>query len=771
MNWLSQSLRNKLIAGSMIAVVAMVLLPVVYAWSSQTQKASSDLVMHTYDVIALADSVRNLLLNAQRAELGYVATHAPELQTRFEKLASDMPDQLNRLRDLVEDNPGQRDRASNLASQVRNWLRESPAHQDPDELQEGVTPALAGGQHASTSVQEILRVLEEFVAGERELLGSRITENEQARQLNQGVVIFGTCVAIFSFLALSVWLTRSIIDPIQELTSAMEGIQEGDLKVRVSARSADELGRLGQGFNAMAGSLQKNARELDKRDIQAGILQITQVLAASNDLPHLLDKALEQVLDVAHCQAGAIYVRSPEDETLRVLVSIGTGQEMADREVRPGEGIVGRVAQTRVAYFAPADSEEAPLMIEHWLAPRRPAELAYVPLSAGPDLVGVLALAAVEPMGDRSKNLLRIVSGQLGAAIRDALSHQTLRRQAVELETRNKLLNDQQNEIERQNRELRVASQLKSEFLANMSHELRTPLTIILGFTNTVLRGAQGPLGDEQKDSLKRVYDNARQLLGLINDILDLSKIEAGQMEVEPAPFDLGPTLDSIGDNFQNLASSKGLNLRIDLAANLPKQMVSDESRVRQVVMNLVSNAVKFTDQGEVVLSARSGGSGTVEIEVRDTGPGISPEDLPKIFDQFRQLDGRTTRKAGGTGLGLSIVKKLVELLGGSLDVRSQVGQGSTFLVRLPAQAEAGPVPTEVVEEPATSRIIAPEPHFGPPSASEAGWCWRSTTTRISSPCSARRSRTVPSVCGVRPAGVKGWTWRCSFIPMRSRLM
>ncbi|HEU5116587.1 MAG TPA: HAMP domain-containing protein, partial [Isosphaeraceae bacterium] len=361
MNWLSKSLRNKLIAGSMIAVVAMILLPMVYAWSSQTQKASADLVMHTYDVIALGDSVRNSLLNAQRAELGYVATRAPELQSQFEKLASDIPDLLGRLRSLVEDNPGQLERATNLTSQVRTWLRESPAHLQPDELPHEVTTSLAAGQHASTSVQEVLRVLEEFAAGESELLGQRIEENEQARQVNQGVVIFGTCVAIFSFLALSVWLARSIIDPIQELTSAMEGIQEGDLRVRVSARSADELGRLGQGFNAMAGSLQKNARELDKRDIQAGILQITQVLAASNDLPHLLDKALEQILDVAHCQAGAIYVRSPEDDTLRVLVSIGTGQEMADREVRPGQGIVGRVAETRVAYFAPADSDEAPL--------------------------------------------------------------------------------------------------------------------------------------------------------------------------------------------------------------------------------------------------------------------------------------------------------------------------------------------------------------------------------------------------------------------------
>jgi signal transduction histidine kinase/DNA-binding response OmpR family regulator len=477
-----------------------------------------------------------------------------------------------------------------------------------------------------------------------------------------------------------------LIRPILELTTATEQIQQGDLRARVAATGEDEIGALGKGFNAMAAALQRNGRELEKRDVQAGVLRVAEVMATTSDLPHLLETALDRILDVAHAQAGAIYIRGTADELLRVLVASGTGPELIDQVVRPGQGVVGRVARGRSPVFVDAAAEGAPFTIHHWLGQQRPAELAYLPLYSGPDLVGVLTLAAVEPFDDRTRNVLAIVAGQLGSAIQNAVSHQALQRQAVELEARHARLSAAQAEIERQNRELRSASQLKSEFLANMSHELRTPLTIILGFTSTVLRGAQGELNPQQQESLRRVHDNGRQLLYLINDILDLSKIEAGQMELDPAEADPRALVSSVVDNFQAFAQGKGLGLRAEVEPGVPQRLVTDETRLRQVLVNLVSNAVKFTDRGEVVVSARRLRADSWELEVRDTGPGIAEEDVPKIFEQFRQLDGRTTRRAGGTGLGLSIVKRLVDLLGGTLDVRSRLGSGTTFLVRLPLE-------------------------------------------------------------------------------------
>ena len=246
--------------------------------------------------------------------------------------------------------------------------------------------------------------------------------------------------------------------------------------------------------------------------------------------------------------------------------------------------------------------------------------------------------------------------------------------------------------IEQQNKELAEATRLKSQFLANMSHELRTPMAIIMGFTKTVLRGMQGPISDEQRESLQMVYDNAQNLLQLINDVLDLSKIEAGRMEIRPEQFSPRELLQATESSFATLARNKGLKLRVEIAPDAPPFVNNDRARVQQILNNLVSNAIKFTERGgRIDLRAQGEANGRWRLEVEDTGIGIAQEDVPRVFEEFRQLDGSTTRKAGGTGLGLSIVKRLVNLLDGELEVQSQPGVGTTFSVTLPV--EGGIVP------------------------------------------------------------------------------
>ncbi len=229
-----------------------------------------------------------------------------------------------------------------------------------------------------------------------------------------------------------------------------------------------------------------------------------------------------------------------------------------------------------------------------------------------------------------------------------------------------------------------AADQIKSAFLATMSHELRTPLNSIIGFTGILLQGLVGPMNDEQKKQLGMVRDSSRHLLDLINDVLDISKIEAGQLEVTHQPFDLRESLEKAVRGVHPLAERKGIALELALAPDL-NQVVSDRRRVEQVVLNLLSNAIKFTERGGVLLSA-TGREGTIEIRVRDTGIGIRSEDMDTLFKPFRQIDSGLTRKYEGTGLGLSISKRLVELLGGQLRVESQPEAGSTFIVTLPAQ-------------------------------------------------------------------------------------
>jgi signal transduction histidine kinase len=237
-------------------------------------------------------------------------------------------------------------------------------------------------------------------------------------------------------------------------------------------------------------------------------------------------------------------------------------------------------------------------------------------------------------------------------------------------------------EIQRTADRLREVDRMKSEFLANMSHELRTPLNSILGYAELILMDMEEEFDPETLEDMQSIYKNGKHLLSLINDILDLAKIEAGRLTLNFEPVEVEFLLEDVRNNTASLFVSKPVEMLIDVEEGLPA-IQADSVRVKQILNNLVANGVKFTEEGHVRLHAFKEGDG-VCIEVEDTGMGISEEDLETIFERFRQVDGSFTRRAEGTGLGLSITRHLVHMHGGSVDVRSKLGQGSTFIVRLP---------------------------------------------------------------------------------------
>jgi signal transduction histidine kinase/CheY-like chemotaxis protein len=293
-----------------------------------------------------------------------------------------------------------------------------------------------------------------------------------------------------------------------------------------------------------------------------------------------------------------------------------------------------------------------------------------IPISSGADLLGLIVLESSRPNAftTDTQTLLVALAGSLAAVLENTL-----------------LLE----ELQKTNERLREVDRLKSQFLANMSHELRTPLNSIIGFSRVMLRGIDGPLTEMQEQDLTTIYNSGNHLLNLINDILDQAKIEAKEMQLKLAKFDVKPMIESVKSIAVGLIKDKPLQLIVEVAPNLPPAY-ADEFRTRQILLNLMSNAIKFTPQGSVTLrvyqTIDDDGRTFIRADVIDTGIGISEEDMPILFEQFRQVDNSLTRTAGGTGLGLPISKALAELQGGQLLVTSQVGVGSTFSVLIPTQ-------------------------------------------------------------------------------------
>lgn len=283
--------------------------------------------------------------------------------------------------------------------------------------------------------------------------------------------------------------------------------------------------------------------------------------------------------------------------------------------------------------------------------------------------------------------------GSLAANVNTMLDR--IDRNQQELVEKEARLQKQNFELAQTNQELAIAreraeesARVKSEFVASMSHELRTPLNAIIGYSQLMLKGAGGQLSDRHKTNVERIFMNGEHLLRLINDVLDLAKIEAGRMDIVAQPFDLREMVGDVIRQTQTLADQKGVNYKSVVDSRLPKMVMGDRDRLKQVILNLVSNAIKFTEKGSVSLYVDKENDDSYTIAVKDTGIGIPPQAQEYIFDEFRQADGTTTRKYGGTGLGLAIVRNLVVAMNGSIRVKSKVNEGSTFTVTLPLVTE-----------------------------------------------------------------------------------
>mgnify|MGYP003333122088 FL=1 len=410
---------------------------------------------------------------------------------------------------------------------------------------------------------------------------------------------------------------------------------------------------------------------LEQQTATAGILQV--ISSSPTDTQPVFDAIAESALKLLN--GWSVLVWRYDGGRMQIQASSGgaPGSDVASVRALLGEprpedlrypGIA--ILERRILLIADVERENLPEDVKAVARARGWRANVTVPMMREGLPIGIITVSRKEPgtFAEREIKLLQTFADQAVIAI-----------QNVRLFT----------EIQEKSRQLEVASQHKSQFLANMSHELRTPLNAILGYTEMMVDGLYGDLPEKAQTTLERVQSNGKHLLGLINDVLDLSKIEAGQLVLAAEDYSVADMVSTVMAATESLAKTKNLALEANVAAGLPRG-VADSRRLAQVLLNLVGNAIKFTDEGKVEIRAVRADD-NFEISVVDTGPGIAPADQAKIFEEFQQVDNTSTRKKGGTGLGLSISRKIVELHGGRITVESEVGKGSTFKVTLPINA------------------------------------------------------------------------------------
>jgi signal transduction histidine kinase len=390
------------------------------------------------------------------------------------------------------------------------------------------------------------------------------------------------------------------------------------------------------------------------------------------------DELLQSVVDLTkerfNLYHAHIYLADASWKTLLLAAGAGeVGRQMTSGghaiQLDAEKSLVARAARERNAVIVNDVRSEAGFLPNPFL-PETCSEMA-VPMIVGDKVIGVFDVQSdlAGHFTEEDASIYATLAAQVGVALQNA-----------------RLYMEQSATVT----QLRELDRLKSSFLANMSHELRTPLNSILGFSDVMLEGLDGPLSDVMENDLKLISRNGQHLLSLINDVLDMAKIEAGKMNLNIERFNLHEVLADVVNITAPLARDKALTLQLETEASPALELEADRIRLRQVLINLVGNAIKFTEAGSVTLSAAQQ-NGHIRISVRDTGIGVPPEHAQMIFEEFHQVDSSTTRKAGGTGLGLPISRKLIELHGGKLWVESTGvrGEGSTFIIELPMTKEA----------------------------------------------------------------------------------
>ena len=528
-----------------------------------------------------------------------------------------------------------------------------------------------------------------------------------------------TSITLFMCLAITIGylLSSSILGAIETFRRTIARItRTGELE-QTTIKGNHEIAALASHFNRLIHRLQGQFW------LQRMENELIHALSGDLGFEAMLEKGCTHLCQSLKNCAGAIYTYDEPTAQCRLsyYYAVPEGGQFAKR-FDLGEGLVGQAAKDKKEIMLSRPTPED-ASVKSGRQDQTPSDIIAVPMLYKNHLFGVFEVAFFLDTSDTPKqqyllSAIRSFSVLLYAARKkEQANHlldtaqktnEQLQSLNTEIEHQSEELSRKNISLERQQRQVEEANRLKSEFLSNMSHELRTPLNSVNALSRVLITQAGDKLTPEENNYLEIIERNGKRLLALINDILDLSKIESGKMELEYSRFSIAHTIDNIVESLSPLARNKNIRLDTQLSETLP-MLESDEAKVHQVLENIIANAVKFTEQGSVTVSAVDR-NGHVEITVKDSGIGISSKDLKTIFEEFRQSDGTTTRKYEGTGLGLSIARKAVQLMGGDIKVSSVIDQGSTFIVTFPVN------PQGVAQKPFPAESLQARTNETPPS-------------------------------------------------------
>lgn len=731
------SIRLKVTLGYIVIIVCVLLSSILILEKVTVLNSKrSDVTNRNLEVHQMINTVEQSIIQIEKKQNSYILTGKKEYLSEYAEQRMNVFNDLANLQDAVQDQSNEKMLTLDLEKRVNKWTKlvVEPSLKIREEKGEPAATAFLQQKIENNEVPSINRTINHLRQEQNALLNDETKNLEQTSIQLMWVLFIAILSIMLVGLFVSNYVSKNITQAIQNVKNTIQNIRQkgGDLQERIDITSRDEVRDLTIETNQLLNQLE------EKEWVQNNVNYIIYAYQGVNDIHTLADVILSEISQVIHAVHGVFYLREEDDKDV-LYVKKGAFAEnnlnIGRESFKLGEGLIGQVAKDGHMYKM-AVSPESTHVISTSLIDTAPRTLLLMPVYFNRQVIAVLEFATLDTFVEKHIQLLNKVNETLGISI-DSVKRtmhiesllldsnrltEELQVQSEELQTQSEELQAQTNELSTMNdslamrtkeaeartrelalanrdietraREIAQGAKYKSEFLANMSHELRTPLNSILLLSEMLTDQENSHLSDEEKEFAKVIHSSGQDLLELINDILDLSKIETGKVNIEFSDVNISELPKILKANFAHFAKQKDLTYHIEILGEIPKLFFTDELRLRQILKNFLSNAFKFTEQGKVEVRIQSAALITeemqkvsddwLEIAVEDTGIGIPKEKHSIIFESFHQVDGATVRKYGGTGLGLAISKEYAKLLSGFIQVESEEGIGSTFKLYLP---------------------------------------------------------------------------------------